>query len=184
MAVSNEIQCKIQNMLQKGREDEIYIKQILENEGLTVTFAEEDEDKHMHIDLWVEHKGNPKGIGIDVKGRKKNRQKDKSYNHNIHWVERQNVTGGKGWLYGLAKNIAFRTNEMVIFVPTKKLIKLVENKTDLTSYVTECPDECYIQYKRARWGRNDLTLKVPTTDLIAIASSIYYINNNVFKHIT
>lgn len=183
MTSSNELHDKIQRMLQEGREDEIYVKEILESEGMTVTFAEEKEDMYSHIDLWVEHNGNIKGIGIDVKGRKKDRQKDNKFNDSIHWIERQNVNGRKGWLYGSAKSIAFRTNDMVIFVPRKRLINLVESKTDLTSYVTDCPKGFYIQYKRAKWGRDDLSLKIPTKDLIDIASSIYYINNKLFKHI-
>lgn len=183
MSIFNELQDKIQRMLKEGREDEIYVKEILEKEGMIVSFAEEKEDMYQHIDLWVEHKGNMKGIGIDVKGRKKDRQKDNKFNDNIHWIERQNVNGRNGWLYGSAKSIAFRTNDYVIFVPRKRLIDLVETKTDLTSYVIDCPKECYVQYKRQKWGRDDLSLKVPTKDLIEIASSIYYINNNVFKHI-
>ena len=165
--VSRQLSDKIREYFEKGLEDEQFIMEATESTfGGKCYKATDKQDMYEHIDFFWE---TPKGetIGIDAKGIKKNKQKDKKKDDSIHWVEIQNVNGRLGWLYGKAKYIAFRTFTDIIYVKLSTLQKFVEDKIHGKTLVYQNPSECYIPYQR--FGRKDMVIKVPTDDLRAIA---------------
>lgn len=128
------------------------------------------EDRVRHIDFWWE---SPKKgrIGVDVKGRKKDKQSDKKFNDDIHWIEMKNVVGNKGWVYGDAEYIAFRTSNKIVFVKTKILQEYAEKVIEGKECVYgECPKDFYIPYTRK--DRQDVVFKCPVLDLINISDFI------------
>lgn len=126
------------------------------------------EDTKQHIDFWW--KSPKKGIiGIDVKGLNKAYRKDKEFDDTIHWLELQNVRGEDGWLKGKAEYIAFRTFEDILFVKRDKLLSFALEQIKGKNIVYDTPKDCYVPYKRLKWGRNDLSLKVLNNDLRKLA---------------
>lgn len=155
-------------MLAEGRKDEEFVATLLEQEcGGKCRKSTLREDKYKHIDLWWD---SPKmgRLGIDVKGRGKNSRKDKEYSDN-HWIEAKNVSGKKGWIYGSMNYIAFRTKDKVLFVKPECLIEIYENKLKDTPFTEDTPKECYVLYKRSKWGNDDLSWKMPNKDLEELA---------------
>ena len=139
--------------LDKGKSSETFVSELLENMcGGTCEKATKEEDKIKHIDIWW---NSPKKgrIGIDVKGIKKNHRKDEDFDDSIHWIEIMGVTGYKGWIYG--------EMDYIINIAGKPL----SNK---------CPSDFYVPYRR--YGRMDIVVKVPTSDLMEIAQFILEYN--------
>ena len=173
MCVKRELDEKIKQYLKEGRVHENFVIEAIENTlGGTCEKATEREDKYDHIDFFW---NTPKGerIGVDVKGTKKNKQKDDKFDDSIHWVEIINVNGYPGWIYGKSKYIAFRTFSDIIFVDTEKLRDYALEKMKGKEIVYSNPVECYVPYQR--YGRKDMIIKVPTNDLRGMASfSIVY----------
>ena len=157
-------------MYSKGLIDETLVMEAVTHTlGGTCEKASRDEDIHQHIDFWWD---SPKKgrIGIDVKGIKKKNRKDKEVDDSIHWVEIQNVRGDKGWIYGDAMYIAFRTLTQIIFVKTSILRDLSEEKVMGKELVYSNPKSCYTPYQR--WQRKDIVYKIPTEDLVKISDFI------------
>ena len=154
----------IKRMYNAGLEDENFVMEAVQHTlGGKCYKSSKEEDMFQHIDFWWE---NPKGgkIGIDVKGIKKKNRKDKEVDDSIHWIEIQNVRGNKGWIYGDAEYIAFRTLSSIIFVKTSVLRSLSEEKVLGKELVHNNPKSCYTPYQR--WQRQDIVYKIPTEDLI------------------
>ena len=152
-----------------GRLDEDFVMDAVKHTlGGEVTRSTKDEDINRHIDFWWD---SPKKgrIGIDVKGIKKNSRSDKKPDDTIQWLELQGVTGYPGWLYGKAEYIAFRTFTKIIFVKREKLLSFALEKVKDKETVYDTPKECYVPYKRKKWGRDDLAFKALTSDLEDIA---------------
>ena len=170
---------KIKEYYEKGQIDEKFIM-----EATSSTFggrcwkATTRQDMYDHIDFFWE---TPKGyvIGIDAKGLKKRRQKDKEYDDSIHWVEIVNVQGFHGWLYGKAEYIAFRTKKDILYVKTEKLRKWIDEKVSGKYLVYRNPSECYVPYQR--YQRQDVIVKVPTEDLRSICDFIIELDENEDK---
>ena len=152
-----------------GRLDEDFVMDAVKHTlGGEVSRATANEDRKDHIDFWWESPRKGK-IGIDVKGIKKNNRSDSNVDDTIQWLELQGVTGYPGWLYGKAEYIAFRTLRKIIFVKREKALSFALESIKDKEVVYDTPKECYVPYKRKKWGRDDLTLKVLTSDLENIA---------------
>lgn len=134
--------------------------------GGEVERATDYEDMNMHVDFWwiSPRKGR---IGIDVKGIKKNEKKEED--DSFQWLEFQNVVGNPGWLYGEEEYIAFKTFKDVIYIKREVLKEYAEKKMGTKRVVDRRPDEYYIPYTRSKWGRKDITMKVPTKDIRELA---------------
>ena len=105
----------------------------------------------------------------------KSKRSDKTFDDSIHWLELQNVQGKDGWLKGKAEYIAFRTLSKIIFVKREKLLSFALESIKDKEVVYDTPKECYVPYKRKKWGRDDLSLKVLNEDLENLADfSINY----------
>lgn len=157
----------VQKMYLEGLEDEKLVMEVTKRKfGGDVRKATRNEDVREHIDFWwISKDGNE--YGFDVKGVRKNKRSDKVSDDKINWIELVNVQGKPGWVYGNAKYIAFLTNESVLYVPRKKLALYVEEKIKGKPLSTVNPSSCYIPYQR--YGRLDMIVKVPTSDLREIA---------------
>lgn len=167
--VKREINETVKEFYKKGLIDESFVMEAVKHTlGGETEKSSESEDINDHIDFWWE---SPKKgrIGIDVKGVKKNNRKDAKYDDRIHWLELQNVNGKPGWLYGKAEYIAFRTFSNIVFVKRDKLLSFALESIKDKDVVYDTPKECYVPYKRKKWGRDDLCLKVKTEDLEEIA---------------
>lgn len=153
-------------MYLEGLKDEELVMKLTEKSFNVKTYpSTKDEDVYKHIDFWCEN--NNKKYGIDVKGLKKNNRNDDYYDDTINWIEILNTQGKKGWIYGECVYIAFVTKKSVLYVPRKKIVKLVEEKIKGKTTVYINPKEFYQPYQRK--GRKDLIVKVPTEDLRNIA---------------
>ena len=167
--VGRKIDETVREFFQKGLIDETFIMEAVSKTlGGKCNKSTDKEDIEDHIDFWWD---SPKKgrIGIDAKGIKKNKRTDDSYDDSIHWLELQNVRGKPGWLYGKAEYIAFRTKTKIIFVKRDKLLSFALEAIKGKEVVYDTPREFYVPYKRKKWGRDDLSIKVPTSDLEKLA---------------
>ena len=167
--VKKELNETVKEFYKKGLIDESFVMDAVKHTlGGEVEKSSRFEDVRDHIDFWWD---SPKKgrIGIDVKGIKKNSRNDKKPDDTIQWLELQGVTGYPGWLYGKAEYIAFRTFTKIIFVKREKLLSFALEKVKGKETVYDTPKECYVPYKRKKWGRDDLSLKALTSDLEEIA---------------
>jgi hypothetical protein len=160
----------ISEMYKNGLIDETFVMEAITHTlGGTCEKSSREEDMHQHIDFWW---NSPKKgrIGIDVKGVKKKNRQDKEVDDTIHWIEIQNVNGKKGWIYGSATYIAFRTLTQIIFVKTSVLQNWSEYRVLGKPLVYSNPKNCYTPYQR--WRRQDIVYKIPTEDLINLSDFI------------
>ena len=167
--VNRELNETVKEFYKKGLIDESFVMDAVKHTlGGEVEKSSRLEDVRDHIDFWWD---SPKKgrIGIDVKGIKKNSRGDKKLDDTIQWLELQGVTGYPGWLYGKAEYIAFRTFSKIIFVNREKLLSFALEKVKNKDVVYDTPKECYVPYKRKKWGRDDLAFKALTSDLEEIA---------------
>lgn len=152
-----------------GRLDEDFVMDAVKHTlGGDVMRSTKDEDINQHIDFWW---NSPKRgwIGIDVKGISKSKRSDVSFDDSIHWLELQNVQGKDGWLKGKAEYIAFKTSSKIIFVKRDRLLSFALESIKDKEVVYDTPSECYVPYKRKKWGRDDLALKALNSDLEKLA---------------
>lgn len=161
-----EIQSEFYEM---GKEDEQFVMEaVAKTLGGKCWNSSKYEDTNKHIDFWWD---SPKKgvIGVDVKGMNKEKRSDKEFSDRIHWLEIQNVKGNRGWLKGDAEYIAFRTYNDIIFVKREKLLNFALERIKDKDVVYDTPKECYVPYKRLKYGRDDLSLKALNTDLRELA---------------
>lgn len=167
--ISRKLNETVKQYYLKGRIDEDFVRDAIKYTlGGETKRATREDDIKKHVDFWWD---SPKKgvIGIDVKGLNKSNRADSVYDNNIHWLELQNVQGKDGWLKGEAKYIAFKTNERIIFVDREKLLKFALEAIKGKDVVYDTPKECYVPYKRKKWDRDDLSLKVTNNDLIKLS---------------
>lgn len=167
--VSRALNEEVKSFYKKGLIDESFVMDAVRHTfGGKCKKSTKHEDIYDHIDFWWDspRKGR---IGVDVKGIKKNNRLDDYYDDTIQWLELQNVKGYPGWLYGKAEYIAFRTMSSIIFVKRDKLLSFALKAIKGKDVVYDTPDEFYVPYKRKKWGRDDLSFKVPTSDLVELA---------------
>lgn len=164
--INRKLNKTVGEFYRRGLIDETFIMEAVSKTlGGSCEKSSSKEDIEDHIDFWWDspRKGR---IPMDAKGIKKNSRADKSFNDSIHWLELQNVNGKPGWLYGKAEYIAFRTNTRIIFVKREKLLSFALEAVSGKDVVYDTPKEFYVPYKRKKWGRDDLSIKVPTSDLL------------------
>jgi hypothetical protein len=164
--INRKLNKTVGEFYRRGLIDETFIMEAVSKTlGGSSEKSSSKEDIEDHIDFWWD---SPKKgrIPMDAKGIKKNSRYDKSFDDSIHWLELQNVNGKPGWLYGKAEYIAFRTNTRIIFVKREKLLSFALRATEGKEVVYDNPKEFYVPYKRKKWGRDDLSIKVPTSDLL------------------
>ena len=167
--IAKKLDETLKEFYEKGILDENFVMEAVSKTlGGECQKATKNEDMYDHIDFWWD---SPKKgrIGIDVKGLNKNKRGDNEYDDSIHWLELQNVKGKDGWLKGEAEYIAFRTNTNIIFVNREKLLNFALESIKNKEVVYDTPMECYVPYKRLKWGRDDLSLKVLNSDLLKLA---------------
>ena len=164
--INRKLNKTVAEFYRRGLIDETFIMEAVSKTlGGSCEKSSSKEDIEDHIDFWWD---SPKKgrIPMDAKGIKKNSRSDKSFDGSIHWLELQNVNGKPGWLYGKAEYIAFRTNTRIIFVKREKLLSFALEAVSGKDVVYDTPKEFYVPYKRKKWGRDDLSIKVPTSDLL------------------
>lgn len=164
--VSKQLKKHIDEYRKLYGKDEYLVMEITKDTfGGSVEKSTEDEDKYMHVDFWWD---TPRGyrIGIDVKGIKKN---DKGLEDDTFtWLELKNVLGYPGWLYGECEFVAFKTFTKIIYVRRTVLCKYAEEKVLGKELVFDRPKDYYIPYQRKKWGRKDISIKIPMTDIMSL----------------
>lgn len=163
--------------LRKAKIDEAFVmKLIAEYLGGTCEISSAYEDKFLHIDIWW---NSPKGgrIAIDVKGIKNPIGCKDGKSDDTQWIEIKNNYGYDGWIYGKNNYIAFRTFTTVIFVKTEKLRELTDYynvKAQPITYSTKENKSPYVPFYMpyCRYGKDEMTYKVPTTHLVKMAHFI------------
>ena len=167
MAVSRYLKKRIDEYRNIYGKTEYEVMEITKDTfGGEVEKASDWEDRTMHVDFWWYSPKKGK-IGIDVKGIKKNDKKE--FDDSFQWLEFQNVIGKKGWLYGEEEYIAFKTFERIVYIKRSVLKKYAEEKKGDKEPVIYKPKDYFIPYTRKRWGRKDITMKVPMADIIKLA---------------
>ena len=167
--VSRTLSETVRKFYLNGLLDESFVMDSVKHTlGGDVEKSTPSEDRYDHIDFWWDSPKKGK-IGVDVKGIKKNKRNDKKPDDRIQWLELQGVTGHPGWLYGKAEYIAFMTFTKIIFVKRRVLLTFALESIKNKEVVYDTPKECYVPYKRKKWGRDDLALKARTEDLEKIA---------------
>lgn len=152
--------------LQGLKKEEQFAKLLVNTFGGTIKHSSTQDDIYNHIDLiWTI---NNKDVYFDVKGLKKTNRSDTNVDDSIHWIEIQNVYGKLGWLYGKSDYIVFETLNNWLIVKRIDLITLIDNKV-LNKSISNTK-ELYTFYQRYR--RNDIIVKVLTSDLRNIAKKI------------
>lgn len=167
--VSRKLNETVKKFYLNGRLDEDFVMNAVKHTlGGEVERSSKHEDVYEHIDFWWDspRKGR---IGIDVKGVNKGKRSDKTFDDSIHWLELQNVQGKDGWLKGKAEYIAFKTLNDIMFVKRDKLLEFALERIKGKEVVYDTPKECYVPYKRLKWGRDDLSLKALNSDLRELA---------------
>ena len=139
---------------------------LIKKNGGSYVHASSRDDMWNHIDLF--YTKDDKTYSFDVKSMKKSNRKDATPDDQIHWVELQNVRGNPGWIHGKANFIAFELNNSWLIVKRQKLIELIDKKV-IDKTISKSKD-FYTYYQR--WGRNDIIVKVKTSDLREIANFI------------
>lgn len=139
---------------------------LIKKNGGSYVHASSRDDMWNHIDLF--YTKDDKTYSFDVKSMKKSNRKDATPDDQIHWVELQNVRGNPGWIHGKANFIAFELNNSWLIVKRQKLIELIDKKV-IDKTISKSKD-FYTYYQR--WGRNDIIVKVRTSDLREIANFI------------
>ena len=167
--VTRKLNKTVKQYYLNGKLDEDFVRDAITNTlGGETELSTKEEDMYKHIDFWWYSPKKGK-IGIDVKGLNKSTRKDLNYDDTIHWLEIQNVHGNNGWLKGEAKYIAFKCEERIIFVDREKLLNFALESIKNKEVVYDTPKECYVPYKRLKWGRDDLSLKALNSDLLKLA---------------
>ena len=155
------VQDKFINALNK------YLKDYPDTEIRTSTLYE---DKNKHIDV-VCSRGSTT-VTFDVKEQKKIHRYDDRPSDIYTWVELQNNFGGKGWIYGKEKYLAFEKGNSFIITERNRLLNLVlENKKDPIVYSNKVLTP-YMQYQRKNYGNLDINVLVPYKDIITISHNI------------
>lgn len=165
--VRKQLNETIKKMHQEGLIDENFVMEAVQSTlGGTCKKSTKEEDMKDHVDFWWD---SPKMgvIGIDVKGMKKKSRKDAEVDDTINWIELLNVRGNPGWIYGKSKYIAFRTKKNILFVKTEVLRVFANEKIVGKDLVFTNPKDFYVPYQR--YGRSDMVIKVPTSDLEKLA---------------
>ena len=156
-----------EGLLAQERFIEAFKKQYPNSEIRTSTLFE---DKNRHIDVIC--KRGKVEITFDVKKQKKVNRSDDAASGEFTWVELQNNFGGKGWAYGSEKYIALEMPEHFIIVEREKLLNLV-NENKLNNVETDNRNlPPYSQYKRIKYGNDDLSVLTPYEDIYKIAHSL------------
>ena len=168
MAVSRYIKQRQEEYRKLYGKVELEVMQITKDTfGGEVEKSTEYEDKVMHVDFWWD---SPKKgrIGIDVKGIRQN--ENKKYDDTFQWLEFKNNLGLPGWLYGQEEYLAFKTFTQIVYIKRDVLRKYAEEKLGDKKPVSIRPKDYFIPYTRSYWGHKDLTMKVPMSDIIQLAS--------------
>lgn len=143
---------------QSGGAAEKRFRRAAETTGYVVTKTSRKVDILKHVDFWLESGG--KKWGVDVKG---NNLPDEI------WCEFQNVQGKPGWMYGVAKAIAFDMPEEGGFsvVSTAQLREWCEEHVS-----KEIVYDKKLAYRRRynRRGNQDLITKLFLSDLKLLPS--------------
>lgn len=135
--------------LAMGNESEERFMALMRSRNNKVEKATSEQDKHQHIDVFVNDEG------VDVKGNKRT---------DYIWLEIQNVFGGKGWLRGDAKWIAFELTdiqEFHIYKRTDLLDFVLRNVTE----TTDNKNEFMKFYTRKKYQGNDIVVRCNSSDI-------------------
>ena len=139
---------------------------LVEKNGGSYVHASRKDDMFNHIDLFYTKENET--YSFDVKSMKKSNRKDSKVDDQIHWIELQNVRGNPGWIYGKADFIAFELMNSWLIVNREKIIDWIDKK--VTNKTISKSKDFYTYYQR--WGRQDIVVKVKTSDLREIANFI------------
>lgn len=104
-----------------GKKAEEVFADLMTSLGLTVRGVTEEEDMFEHIDFFVDEES------YDVKGHKRIGRHAR-YDKDVIWIERTNVKGNKGWLFGSAKYIVFLIADEFWVIDRLDLVKYVEDE--------------------------------------------------------
>lgn len=95
--------------------------QVMEGLGHTVSLATEEDNMFKHIDCYVD------GESYDVKGNKRI-GRNAVYDKDVIWLERTNVRGNVGWLFGEAMYIAFLIADEFWIILRESLLQYVNDE--------------------------------------------------------
>lgn len=139
-----------------GKNKEIEFSQLVKSNE----FATKLQDINEHWDVKWE------GKKVDVKSLKKINRNDTAPNQNWHWIEIQNVNGGKGWLFGDADCFAFELVNYWVLVNKENLKNFVKQFV-IKEYANKVPYKLY-----RRKNRKDIMTLINSFDLCYLSEKI------------
>jgi len=142
-----------------GLRAEAYFRQLIIKQGFEWTKTNLHDDRNLHYDCSI-HKDNSEFFHhkVEVKSIKKI-DKRKPYQDELTWIELHGIRKeDKGWLYGgKANSIVFELKDKFVLVPRLKLLELVNEFINLSTYVLSPLHAYYNLYKRGK-GYDILTI--------------------------
>jgi hypothetical protein len=171
---SDALKLKINKFLEKGKESEIHLLNLLIRDGFNCDLSAEWQDYSEHWDIITMI--DKTLTRIDVKGLKQLTADGRT------WIELKNVNGDIGWLYASKLHtIAFEKNNSFVFVRRTDLIPIVEEGIKRYEEINGhglCFDknvlEDYQRYSRVNFGRSDEVIKIPFSDFEHIIYKTIY----------
>jgi len=158
------IEKKKNDLIQGLKAEDLFI-QIVEKHGYYILKSSTKQDMLEHWDVRLIK--DPLDLYLDIK-----KEKDATIKYDYTWLEKKNVHGKTGWLYATKlSGIAFQRKGYFHIIPIEPLRKLYEEKVvDKFELHFNKPDNLtnflYKQYSRVNWGRSDVSILVPFSDIL------------------
>jgi hypothetical protein len=164
---------KIQDDLKVGKGAEALFIKAITREGYYYLTSSTKDDALEHWDLRLIK--SPLDLYVDVK-----KEKDATIEKDMTWLEKKNVDGNVGWLFApKLQAVAFQRKGKFHIIPIEALRNLYEEKVlDKSALVFDKPTEPYIQYSRVKWGRQDVAVLAPFSDILPHEIMVFDIEKN------
>jgi hypothetical protein len=145
-----------------GKDAELDFKARMLALNRVVTNSTKDQDRHDHIDFFVD------GITYDVKSEKRFRRRDDNTRSDLIWLEMKNVRGHKGWLCSEVNKIAFELDKQFYIFDREKLLQFAREFL-IREKIYNVP---YYRKLYRRSGTSDLISYVYLNDIIHLVEEI------------
>lgn len=148
---------------ERGDAAEQRFKALAEKNGYQCEFVDDFQSQiRDHVDAIL--KKSDRSAHVDIKAMKKTSRQDSAVNSDVVWLEFKNVRGLKGWLYGLARFIAFEHSCGFHLIPRDLLAQWAEQNVDTTAAPVMSSKDAYRRVY-TRKGRKDQITRVNWSDI-------------------
>lgn len=154
-----------------GQAAEDLFVEVMKKNNHEVVKATDRENMHEHIDFFVD------GVSYDVKGEKSYSRDNEIYK--VIWIEKTNVRGNRGWLYGRANLIAFLVPPWFWIISRLALVTFIESH--MKDAKTLSHKKKWNWYRRR--GRSDEVTYLDFEDIKPLVTKIYKIDGTEVRKV-